>query len=51
MDFPSDWGSEYVEADRIERHRLAARPDPQTGLVEDKHWNESEDAELEELAE
>ena len=52
MDFPPDWGSEYVEAARIERHRLRAEPDSQTGRIEDDCWNnQPEDEEVEELAE
>lgn len=51
MDFPSDWGSEYAEAARIERHRRDAVPDPNTGFY-DAHWNdEPEDEEVEELVE
>jgi len=47
-DFGDDWGWEYVEAARIERHRDRARPDPQTGSVEDECWNnEPEDVEVE----
>lgn len=34
IDFPDDWGDDYAEAARIERHRRDERPDPNTGTYE-----------------